>query len=69
VDIKRLTDYWKDGFDWRKQEAKLNELKHFKTEVEVDGFPNVDMHFVHHKSEVKGAIPLLFCHGCKSLIS
>ncbi|PQE07181.1 Epoxide hydrolase protein [Rutstroemia sp. NJR-2017a BVV2] len=58
-DVKRLAAYWKDGFDWKKQEAKLNELPHFKTMVEVDGFGELDMHFLHQKSNVPGAIPLL----------
>jgi hypothetical protein len=61
-----LANYWKNGFDWKKQEAKLNELPHFKTKVEVDGFGDLDMHFIHQKSNVPGAIPLLFVHGCES---
>ena len=64
-DIKRLTAHWKNGFDWRQQEAKLNELPQFKTKVTVDGFDDVDMHFIHQKSGTAGAIPLLFVHGCK----
>ncbi len=64
ADVKRLTGYWRHGYDWRKHEATLNELSHFKTKVEIDGFQEVDMHFVHQKSNVKGAIPLLFVHGC-----
>jgi hypothetical protein len=46
-DVKRLTKYWKNDFDWKKQEAKLNEHPQFKTKVEVDGFGEVDMHFIH----------------------
>jgi pimeloyl-ACP methyl ester carboxylesterase len=41
----------------------MNELPMFETQVEVDGFGPVDMHFVHQKSGVKGAIPFLFVHG------
>ena len=68
ADIKRLTHRWKDGFDWRAQERELNE--HFPEQfmaegVEVDGFGELDLHFVHQKSEVKGAVPLIFIHGCK----
>jgi Epoxide hydrolase N terminus len=66
-DVKRLTTYWKNGFDWKKQEAKLNEHPQVKTKVEVDGFGEVDMHFIHQKSEVADAIPLLFVHGYKCL--
>ena len=64
-DIKRLVSHWKNKFDWRKHEAKLNELPQFKTKVMVDGFEEVDMHFVHQKSDTPGAIPLLFVHGCE----
>ncbi|MDP6698922.1 MAG: epoxide hydrolase N-terminal domain-containing protein, partial [Candidatus Latescibacteria bacterium] len=27
--MKELVDYWLDEYDWRAQEAKLNELDHF----------------------------------------
>ena len=43
-DVRRLTDYWKDGFDWRKAEAQMNQLPNFKTSVRVDGFGDVDVH-------------------------
>ncbi len=65
ADVERLTKYWNHGFDWRNQEAELNKLAHFKTEIEVDDFGTLDMHFVHERSKVKGAIPLLFVHGCR----
>lgn len=64
-DIKRLAAYWKDGFDWRAQETKLNELPQFTTTVSVDGFEELEIHFVHQKSSRARSIPLLFCHGCK----
>ena len=62
-DVKRLAEYWQNGFDWRKQENKLNELPQYMTEIEVDGFGTYDIHFVHQLSHVKNAIPLVFCHG------
>lgn len=65
ADVKRLAEYWQHGFDWRKQERKLNEMPQFQTTVSIDGFEEVSMHFVHQKSEAPGAIPLLFVHGCK----
>jgi hypothetical protein len=65
-EMQRLTNYWRDGFDWRKEEAKLNELPHYQTDITVDGFESLKIHFVWQKSEVKEAIPLLFVHGCRS---
>lgn len=64
ADIKRLTQYWKEEFDWRKEESKINSLPNFRTAIEVDGFGSLDIHFVHQKSNVERAIPLLFSHGC-----
>ncbi|MCJ1228128.1 hypothetical protein MMC12_004789 [Toensbergia leucococca] len=63
ADIERLTAYWKEGFDWRKQEVKLNQMPNFRTSIHIDGFESIDLHFIHQKSQVEGAIPLLFCHG------
>lgn len=63
-DIKRLAAYWQDGFDWRAAESRLNaELPQFSTVVPVDGFGDIDVHFVHQRSDRPGGIPLLFCHG------
>jgi len=44
--IKELVEYWRTDFDWRTQEAKLNEFRHFKSEV--DG---LDIHFIHEKGK------------------
>ena len=63
ADVKRLATYWRDEYDWRKQEAKLNELPNFQTSIPIDGFETLSIHFLHQKSTVDGAIPLLFCHG------
>jgi pimeloyl-ACP methyl ester carboxylesterase len=56
--LKRLTDYWSNGYDWRQAEARLNALGNFK--VELDG---VDLHFVHRPSGNPNAVPLLLLHG------
>ncbi|MCJ1373878.1 hypothetical protein MMC20_005108 [Loxospora ochrophaea] len=61
-DIDRLVKAWKN-WDWRQAERRLNEVPQFHTSIEVDGFESLDIHFVHQKSEVIGAIPLLFVHG------
>lgn len=62
-DVKRLAKYWESGFDWRKVEGKLNELPNFRKKVTVDGFGDIDVHFVWKKSSNPNAIPLLFSHG------
>ena len=63
-DVKRLVARWRDGFNWRVAEAKINELPMFTRDIEVEGFGALNVHYVHQRSEVEGAIPLLFCHGC-----
>ena len=64
-DVKTLTAYWRDGFDWRSAEARLNQFPHFTTTIQCDGFENLKIHFLHRKSDVENAIPLLFVYGCK----
>lgn len=56
--LEELCAYWRDGFDWRKQEALLNSFDHFKTDVDGLG-----VHFVHQRSRVESALPLVITHG------
>lgn len=56
--MEELLAYWRDGFDWRAQESRLNELDHFKTTI--DG---LDVHFIHARSPNPNAVPLLLTHG------
>ncbi|KAI9368063.1 Alpha/Beta hydrolase protein [Aspergillus egyptiacus] len=63
-EIRRLAAYWRDGFNWREQEKRLNEqLNHFTMPVSVEGFEDLQVHYLHHTSKTPGAIPLLFLHG------
>ncbi|GJJ12896.1 hypothetical protein Clacol_007142 [Clathrus columnatus] len=69
-DMKRLVDYWKTEFDWKKQEKLINEtLPQYTIDIPVDGFGTLNVHFVHQKSREEQAIPLLFVHGCMSPVS
>ena len=65
-DLKRLVNKWKDSYDWRDHERELNKLPMFTCDIEVEGFGALNIHYVHQRSEVQGAIPLLFVHGCTS---
>lgn len=62
-DIERLAARWKDGYDWRKYEAELNELPQFTRDIEVEGFGTLNIHYIHQRSPEENAIPLLFVHG------
>jgi hypothetical protein len=69
ADIRRLVSRWKDGYDWRANECELNPLPMFTRTIEVGSFGELNLHYVHQRSAVEGAIPLLFVHGCTSVIS
>ena len=52
-------------YNWRAEEAALNnELVMFTRDMPIDGYGALNVHYVHQKSIVAGAIPLLFVHGC-----
>lgn len=59
--VRELAAYWRDGFDWRAQEARLNALPQFLTEI--DGQP---VHFIHVRSAEPDALPLILTHGWPS---
>ena len=56
--MQALVAYWRDGYDWRACEARLNALGQFKTEI--DG---LDIHFLHVRSPHAEALPLVLTHG------
>ncbi|MEU4743255.1 epoxide hydrolase family protein [Actinosynnema sp. NPDC023658] len=58
VYLEELTEYWRDGFDWRAQEQELNEHEQFTTVVDDQTF-----HVVHVRSANPGATPLILSHG------
>jgi pimeloyl-ACP methyl ester carboxylesterase len=56
--LKGLVDYWRAGFDWRAQEARLNALRQFK--VPLGG---IELHFIHEQGRGPAPMPLLLSHG------
>lgn len=56
--VRELVAYWRDGYDWRRCEARLNGFGQFVTEV--DG---LDIHFIHVRSPHAEAVPLILTHG------
>jgi microsomal epoxide hydrolase len=56
--LRELLHYWRDRFDWRAQERRLNQFEQFTTTV--DG---LSVHFIHRRSRHPGAMPLLITHG------
>ncbi|MFI9452222.1 epoxide hydrolase family protein [Amycolatopsis sp. NPDC052450] len=56
--VRRLVSYWREGYDWRKWEAKLNEYPQFTTEIDGQ-----NIHFLHVRSPEPDATPLILTHG------
>jgi hypothetical protein len=56
--MQQLVHYWQHDYDWRKHEAYLNTLSHFK--AEVDG---IGIHFIHERGKGPNPTPLLLLHG------
>jgi pimeloyl-ACP methyl ester carboxylesterase len=56
--VRRLVEYWRDQFDWRHQERRINQLPQFMTEVDGQG-----IHFVHQRGIGPKPMPLVITHG------
>ncbi|HEV3352456.1 MAG TPA: epoxide hydrolase [Acidimicrobiales bacterium] len=56
--VRDLVEYWRDGYDWRAEEAKLNQFDHFRTDIDGQS-----IHFIHARSAREDALPLLIIHG------
>jgi epoxide hydrolase len=56
--LKELVGYWRDGYDWRAAEERLNAVPQFTTEI--DG---TNVHFMHVRSPEPDALPLIITHG------
>jgi len=55
---RELVSYWRDTYDWRAAEARLNEFDQFTTTV--DG---ANVHFIHQRSPEPDALPVIITHG------
>jgi len=56
--LRSLVAYWQNTYDWRAQEARLNQLPQFTTVI--DG---LTIHFIHQRSKEPNALPLVLTHG------
>jgi pimeloyl-ACP methyl ester carboxylesterase len=55
---KEICEYWRERFDWRAWEARLNAFPQFTAQV-----CGIDLHFIHVRSPNPDAIPLVLSHG------
>jgi pimeloyl-ACP methyl ester carboxylesterase len=56
--MQELVTYWRDSYDWRRAEHRLNEWGQYRTRIDGLG-----IHFLHIRSRHKDALPLLLTHG------
>ncbi|MGI5133028.1 epoxide hydrolase family protein [Pseudonocardia sp. CA-107938] len=59
--LRRLVAHWADGYDWRVQEARINELPSHV--ADLDGTP---LHYLRFEGEIPEALPLLMTNGWPS---
>ena len=56
--LRELTDYWREGFDWRAQEEAINRFTNFR--ATIGGF---GLHFIHERGKGPDPLPILLAHG------
>ena len=56
--LKNLVAYWRETYNWEKQQAALNQLPHYKTEID-----NIGIHFIHERGKGPNPFPLILTHG------
>ena len=61
--LRELVDYWRTSYDWREQEARLNEFPQFTTAIDGQ-----ELHFLHVRSAEPEALPLILTYGWPSSI-
>jgi len=61
--MRRLIDYWRDDFDWRAAEARLNAFPQFTAPVTLADGSSLDLHFIHETGSGENPLPLLLLHG------
>lgn len=56
--VRELVTYWREKYDWRATEARLNEYPQFTTNIE-----GTNVHFLWIRSPEPDAVPLILTHG------
>jgi pimeloyl-ACP methyl ester carboxylesterase len=56
--LQSLVSYWKDHYDWRKQESKLNRFAQFTCEID-----EINVHFIHERGKGPHPLPIILTHG------
>ncbi len=53
-----LIAYWRDKYNWRRFEARINAFPQYRTQIDGLG-----IHFIHVRSPQQNALPIILTHG------
>jgi len=56
--VRELALYWQTQYNWRAQEARINQFHQYTTEIDGQR-----IYFIHEPSPLPNAVPLLLIHG------
>jgi pimeloyl-ACP methyl ester carboxylesterase len=56
--LRSLVDHWRDAYDWRAAERRLNAFRQFTAPL-----AGIDLHFIHEPGVGPAPLPLLLSHG------
>src|SRR5499433_721942 len=56
--VRDLLAYWRDRYDWRAEERRLNAFRHFRATV-----GGLGIHFIHERGVGPKPLPLVITHG------
>ncbi|HSY22831.1 MAG TPA: epoxide hydrolase [Polyangiaceae bacterium] len=56
--MRELVEYWRTGYAWREQEARINRFAHYRAKIE-----GKVVHFIHERGRGDAPLPLVLTHG------
>ena len=56
--MKKLLEYWRNGFNWRAQEQNINTFRQYTVPL-----AGIDLHFIYEEGKGPKPMPLLLSHG------
>jgi hypothetical protein len=56
--LRQFCEAPREGYNWRSAEQKLNQLAHFRTEID-----DIGVHFVYERGKGSAPFPLILAHG------
>lgn len=57
-EVKAAVDHWRNNYDWRAREARMNAWPNFLTTAAGE-----QVHFIHARSKLEDATPIVLTHG------